>query len=80
MFGKSTHKELETILLRLKLNAENNYRDATLEDLHELETRMNELKASGKIKEKQAAHYEELITGFKKEFKGFTHKEQKAGW
>ena len=34
---KQTHSQLEQIVTRLKLNASNNYRDATKEDLAELE-------------------------------------------
>ena len=42
-FKKETHSELEQILTRLHLNASNNYRDATKEDLEELKKRYAEL-------------------------------------
>lgn len=80
LFQKSTNKELEKILQRLKLNAENNYRDATLEDLGELEARFKELCDAGKMNEKQKTRYSGLISAYKTKLKGFTHKEQVAKW
>ena len=44
---KETHSQLEQIVTRLKLNASNNYRDATKEDLAELTKKYEELKAAG---------------------------------
>lgn len=79
-FQKKTHKGLENIIQRLKLNAENNYRDATLQDLSELEQQFEELCAEGKLNAAQKTRYSGLISRFKTEFKGFTHKEQTAKW
>ena len=80
LFKKETHKLLEPMLQTLRLNAENNYRDATLENLDDLEKKFNELKDAGKLNDKQISHYTELIANYRTELKGFTHKEQKAGW
>lgn len=80
IFQSHTHKELSKILNRMQMNAENNYRDATLSDLHELESRFHELDSEGKLNNKQKAHYSALIEHYKMEFRGFTHKEQRAGW
>lgn len=80
LFKKTKHKALEEINFRLKMNAENNYRDATLSDLKELEELFTELKASNKTNDKQNEYYENLIKNYKEEFRGFTHKEQRAGW
>lgn len=77
---KETHKELEPILFRMQMNAENNYRDATLSDLQELREHFEALSEAGKLNDKQKAYYSGLIDRYTIEFKGFTHKEQKTRW
>ncbi len=80
LFRKVTQRELEEINEQLKLNASNNYRDATLDNLRELEAKYHELTEKGRLSEEQIGHYGKMIEAYKEEFKGFTHKEQKAGW
>lgn len=80
IFKRETHSLLEEINERLKLNASNNYRDATIDNLNELEVEFERLKAAGKLNEIQIRHYGDKIAGYKEEFKNFTHKAQKAGW
>ena len=75
---KSTHADLEKILERLRLNASNNYRDATKEDLAELEARFAELKAAGKLNQKQLDHYSRTITEYGIKLQNFSHKTQKV--
>ena len=75
---RETHPDLEKILLRLRLNAENNYRDATKEDLEELKARYEELKAAGKLNQKQLDHYSEVITTYGVKLQNFSHKTQKV--
>ena len=75
-----TQRELEDINEQLRLNASNNYRDATLDNLKELETKYRELSEKGRLNKEQSEHYGKMIDDHKAEFKGFTHKEQKAGW
>ena len=77
---KVTQRELEDINEQLRLNASNNYRDATLDNLKELETKYRELSGKGRLNKEQIEHYGKMIDDYKAEFKGFTHKEQKAGW
>ncbi|MBO4765904.1 MAG: hypothetical protein K6B39_10035 [Lachnospiraceae bacterium] len=77
-FRRETHPDLEKILLRLRLNAENNYRDATKEDLGELSTRYEELKSAGKLNDKQIDHYREVITTYGVKLQNFSHKTQKV--
>lgn len=77
---KVTQRELEDINEQLRLNASNNYRDATLDNLKELETKYRELSEKGKLNKEQSEYYGKMIDDYKAEFKGFTHKEQKAGW
>lgn len=75
---KETHSDLEAILKRLRLNAENNYRDATKEDLEELKARYEELKSAGKLNGKQIDHYSEVITTYGIKLQNFSHKTQKV--
>ena len=77
---KVTQRELEDINEQLRLNASNNYRDATLDNLKELETKYRELSEKGRLNKEQIEHDGKMIDDYKAEFKGFTHKEQKAGW
>lgn len=46
----------------------------------ELETKYRELSEKGRLNKEQSEHYGKMIDDYKAEFKGFTHKEQKAGW
>ena len=77
-FKKETHSELEQILTRLHLNASNNYRDATKEDLEELSARFEERKNAGKLNDKQVDHYKEVITTYGIKLQNFSHKTQKV--
>lgn len=81
MFGFiKTHKVLEIIHQRLKMNAENNYRDATLQDLKELEDSFQKLKEINKLSKRQKEYYSSIIIRYKEEFKGFSHKDQIGKW
>ena len=75
---KETHPQLEQIMTRLHLNASNNYRDATKEDLAELEKRFEELKSAGKLNEKQITYYRSRIIEYTDKLKNFSHKTQKV--
>lgn len=79
-FKKETNSILEEINDRLKLNASNNYRDATIDNLKELEAQFIVLQQKGKLNDSQISYYRNKIDSYKEEFKNFTHKAQKAGW
>lgn len=81
MFGLGkTNKNMEIVHQRLKMNAENNYRDATMQDLKEMEDLFEDLKSKGKISKRQIEYYSAIIEKYRLEFKGFSHKEQIASW
>ena len=65
-------------MTRLKLNASNNYRDATKEDLAELSERYEALKSAGKLNEKQITYYRSRIIEYTDKLKNFSHKTQKV--
>lgn len=74
MFGFSkTNKELEAILLRLHANASNNYKDAAQANYREFLQTFEELKNSGKLKNRQIAYYEECARKLEPEMKNYMH-------
>lgn len=76
----SKNSKLEAIIQRLRMNMENNYKDAAQINLKELEELFCELRESGALNEKQIQHYESEISSFQGRLKGFTHKDQKPTW
>lgn len=74
------NKELEFILLKLENNASNNYKDAAQLNLKEFEKMFEELKESGKLKEKQIEHYEQVHKELRERMNKFTHKDQVCTW
>ena len=76
----SRNKQLDTIVQRLKMNMENNYKDAAQMNLKELEALLVRLDEKGKLNTKQKAYYSGEVDAFKQRMKGFTHKDQKPTW
>lgn len=71
-----TNKQLEEILVRLHMNASNNYKDAAQANLKEFENMLKELEGAGQLSEKQKKYYEEKLTAFQNEMKNFSHLDQ----
>lgn len=81
MFFKSKYlKELDTILQELKMNQENNYKDAAQEDFTRFTMRLEELNRQGLIKEKDYLYYSSLRSNYEAKLKKYTHKDQKCSW
>ena len=70
---KKTNKELDVILAGVANNAANNYKDAAQNYFKEFLVKFQELKASGKLNEKQVVFYEGQKAKYEKELKGFHH-------
>ena len=79
-FGVKKNVELEALISKTRMNQSNNYKDAAQENFKALCSRYEELQASGKLNEKQKAHYSEILEGLRKELDKFTHKDQNARW
>ncbi|MBP3238003.1 MAG: hypothetical protein J6M24_02790 [Lachnospiraceae bacterium] len=75
-----TNKELEKILLELKLNESNNYKDAAQHNYKEFVEKYHELDAAGKLNYKQKVNYSEKLSTYEVKLQGFTHKDQKPYW
>ncbi len=81
MFFKSaTEKQLDEKINRIQNNFENNYKDAAQINLKEFEAMLNDVKASGNLKEKRIAHYEKKLSEYQNQMQKFTHKDQKCTW
>lgn len=81
MFFKSaTEKQLDEKISRIQNNFENNYKDAAQINLKEFEAMLNDVKASGKLKEKRIVHYEKKLSEYQNQMQKFTHKDQKCTW
>ena len=76
----SKNKQLDTIIQRIRMNMENNYKDAAQMNLKEFEELLQELVNSGKLNDKQRLYYESELGAFKERMKNFTHKDQKPFW
>ncbi len=74
------NKQLEEIIGRIENNASNNYKDAAQKALLDYEAALEQLKAEGKLSDKQKAHYEEQLSAYKVRMQKFTHKDQKPTW
>ena len=81
MFFKSAvEKQLDEKINRIQNNFENNYKDAAQLNLKEFEAMLNDVKTSGKLKEKRIAYYEKKLSEYQSQMQKFTHKDQKCTW
>lgn len=81
MFFKSAvEKQLDEKISRIQNNFENNYKDAAQLNLKEFEAMLNDVKTSGKLKEKRITHYEKKLSEYQNQMQKFTHKDQKCTW
>ena len=77
---KKISRQLDEIIQRIEMNVSNNYKDAAQLNLKELERKLTELEAAGKLDKRQMAHYSAVLDSFKGRMKNFTHKDQKSTW
>ncbi len=74
------HIHLEMIISRMESNKENNYKDAAQQDFKELVDCFEKLSDAGSLSTRQIKYYDSLISGYREELKGYTHKDQKPFW
>ena len=70
LFNKKD-KELEEVINQIKVDLSNNYKDNAVENIRKLEKLLEEKRAGGKLKEKDAASYSEQLDAFKKDVANF---------
>ncbi len=79
-FGVKKNQVLESLIAKVRMNQSNNYKDAAQENFRDLQAAYEELLSSGKLNEKQQAHYSEIVGILRGELDKFTHKDQNARW
>ncbi len=73
-------RQLDEKLERIRMNFENNYKDAAQLNLREFETLLSELERDGRLSGTQKVHYKRQLADFQARMQNFTHKDQKPTW
>ena len=71
LFGPKKDRELEAVINQIRVDLSNNYKDNAVEKINKLEKLLEEMRSSGKLKDKDLASYEELLKGFQDDVKNF---------
>ena len=80
LFKSSEELQLDKLIQRVEMNMSNNYKDNAQSAYSEYVKLFEEVKASGKLKPKKLAYYEQLLDTYGIKLKGYTHKDQKPYW
>ena len=72
-FRRKTKRELEQILIIMKANAENNYKDSAQANYKEFKKKFEELQSAGQLSDRQIAYYDEIKKKYLIEMQGFRH-------
>ncbi len=78
LFGPKKNQELEQILFAMKMNVENNYKDASLQELKNFREAYERL--SPALSEKQKALYGGILSDYEARLKNYSHGDQKPYW
>ena len=70
------NKELEALLLELKNDAANNYKDNAQDDFRRLTALFSDLKSAGKLSGRQLEYYEKEIDSYREMLKDYPHADQ----
>ncbi len=73
-------KALDEVLVSLKMNAANNYKDAAQADYRKAKKLLEEMKAEGAVADSALQRYEQEMAGWDSAMEGFTHKDQKPDY
>ena len=73
LFKNAARRELDRILAELRANLENNYKDAAHEARKRLGSRCEELRAAGKLSEKDYRKYRVLYESYTEKMKDYHH-------
>ncbi len=71
LFGKKKDAQLENLIQAIRVDLSNNYKDNAVSGIKKFRSLLEEKKAAGKLKEKDAASYEELLSHFEEDVKNF---------
>ena len=73
LFKNPAVRELEEIVAELQANLENNYKDSAQAAREKLRRRLDELKAEGKLKEKDYKRFSVIYTEYSVKMTGYKH-------
>ena len=80
LFKNKYEKKLDEILEEMQMNMSNNYKDNAQKNLEEYESALARFIEQGRLKEKSANKYSEMLTSYNERLKGYSHKDQKPYW
>lgn len=82
LFGRKANaaRQLDEKIERIKMNCENNYKDAAQMNLKEFETLLGTFLEEGKLSERQKEYYQRQLAEFEARMQNFTHRDQKPTW
>ncbi len=80
LFGVSKVPQLERIINDINQNLSNNYKDEARKGVKDLEEQLQRLGTAGRLKERQKAYYETVLTEYRKKMEGYSHLDQKPYW
>jgi hypothetical protein len=73
MIKKSVKKQIDSKMLELNMNLSNNYKDLAHGALKELDALIEQLKASGDLKEKDYNKYRKIVDDYKARLANYHH-------
>lgn len=80
LFKTSEEKMLDSIVKRIEVNMQNNYKDNAQEAFVEFKKAFESYKISGRLKGKSLDKYNLIYDEYSKKLEGYTHKDQKPYW
>lgn len=80
LFKNKYERELDILIDRMEMDMSNNYKDNAQSDLKDYESRLNELKNQGLLKDKASHYYDQVLGTYRERMKGYSHKDQKPYW
>lgn len=80
LFKSSEEKLLDSIIKRVEVNMQNNYKDNAQSAFAEFEAAFESYRTSGKLKGKSLEKYTAIHDEYAEKLKGYTHKDQKPYW
>lgn len=79
-FKSKEENRLDILLEKIKMNMQNNYKDAAHKSLGDYESQLEAYKTTGALKEKVIPHYQEMLDMYKQQLQGYSHNDQKPYW
>ncbi len=79
-FKSKEENRLDILIEKIKMNMQNNYKDAAHKSLADFQSQLEAYKTTGALKSKVIPYYEEQLQVFSEKLVGYGHLEQKPFW